>query len=100
MMKPPSFEYLRPENYNKFDDKQLESIENLTKFHIDSFDWILDHGLRHAIKVVLFFPFILVLKILYILILKRIPPVEFMLKNGSKVSYKIIVTYFLSSYFL
>ena len=50
-MEPPSFKHLRPENYNKLDSKQLESLENLTKFHIDSFDWMLDQGLRHAIKV-------------------------------------------------
>ena len=50
-MEPPSFEYLRPENYNKLDDTQLESLQNLTKFHIDSFDWMIDQGLRHAIKV-------------------------------------------------
>jgi hypothetical protein len=50
-MEPPSFKYLRPENFNKLDDKQLESIEKLTRFHIDSFDWMIDHGLHHAIKV-------------------------------------------------
>lgn len=50
-MEPPSFKHLRPENYNKLDSKQLESLENLTKFHVDSFDWMLDQGLRHAIKV-------------------------------------------------
>ena len=50
-MEPPSFKYLRPENFNKLDDKQLESIENLTRFHIDSFDWMIDQGLLHAIKV-------------------------------------------------
>jgi hypothetical protein len=50
-MEPPSFKFLRPENFNKMDGKQLESLENLTKFHIDSFDWMLDQGLRHAIKV-------------------------------------------------
>ena len=50
-MEPPSFDYLRPENYNKFDEKQLESIEQLTRFHIDSFDWMIDQGLNNAIKV-------------------------------------------------
>jgi hypothetical protein len=50
-MEPPSFKYLSPENYNKLDSKQLESLVNLTKFHIDSFDWLIDQGLRHAIKV-------------------------------------------------
>ena len=50
-MEPPSFNYLRPENFNKLDDKQVEQIEKLTKFHIDSFDWIIDQGLQHAIKV-------------------------------------------------
>lgn len=50
-MQPPSFEYLRPENFNNLDGKQLESLQNLTKFHIDSFDWMLDQGIRHAIKV-------------------------------------------------
>jgi hypothetical protein len=54
-MKPPSFEYLRPENYNKLDEKQLESIEKLTKFHVDSFDWIVDQGIGHAVKVVMIF---------------------------------------------
>ena len=51
MMEVPSFDYLRPENFNKFSEKQLESLDNLTKFHIDSFDWMIDQGLRHAIKV-------------------------------------------------
>jgi hypothetical protein len=50
-MEPPSFKYLRPENFNKLDDKQVESIEKLTRFHIDSFDWMIDQGLQHAIKV-------------------------------------------------
>ena len=50
-MEPPSFKYLRPENFNKLDDKQLEQVENLTRFHIDSFDWMIDQGLQHAIKV-------------------------------------------------
>jgi DNA-directed RNA polymerase I subunit RPA2 len=66
----PSLNHLRPENFNKLEDKPLKSIESLTRFHIDSFDWAIDQGLRHAIK--------------------RIAPVEFSLKNGSKVSYKII----------
>ncbi|CAF0932574.1 unnamed protein product, partial [Brachionus calyciflorus] len=70
-MDAPSFKHLRPENFNNLDEAQpVESLENLTKFHIDSFDWMLDQGLRHAIK--------------------NIPPVEFKLKNGSKVSYKLI----------
>jgi hypothetical protein len=50
-MEVPSFKYLRPENFTKFSEKQLEPLENLTKFHIDSFDWMIDQGLRHAIKV-------------------------------------------------
>ena len=51
-MEPPSFKHLRPENFNKLDDKkQLESLEHLTRFHIDSFDWMIDQGLHHAIKV-------------------------------------------------
>ena len=54
-MEPPSFKYLRPENFNKLDDKQVESIEKLTRFHIDSFDWMIDQGLQHAIKVRFFF---------------------------------------------
>lgn len=71
-MEPPSFKHLRPDLFNKLDDKkQLESLEKLTQFHIDSFDWMIDQGLRHAIK--------------------RIPPIEFTIKNGSRVSYKIIV---------
>jgi DNA-directed RNA polymerase beta subunit len=73
-MEPPSFEYLRPENFNKFDEKTLESIDKLTKFHIESFDWMVDQGLNHAVK--------------------NIPPVEFQLKNGSKISFKIIVITF------
>lgn len=51
-MQPPSFEYLRPENFNNLDGKSLESLENLTRFHIESFDWMVDQGLRHAIKVI------------------------------------------------
>lgn len=43
-MEPPSFKHLRPDEFNKFDEKQLESIENLTRFHIDSFDWMIDQG--------------------------------------------------------
>ena len=70
-MEPPSFKYLDPQNFNKLDDKQLESIEKLTKFHIDSFDWMIDKGLQNAIK--------------------RIPIVEFPLKNGTKVTYRISV---------
>ncbi len=51
-MEPPSFKHLRPENFNKLDpEKQLESLQSLTKFHIDSFDWMIDQGLRHALKV-------------------------------------------------
>ena len=70
-MEPPSFKHLRPENFNNLDEAlPVESLENLTKFHIDSFDWMLDQGLRHAIK--------------------NIPPVEFKLKNDSKVAYKLI----------
>ena len=49
-MEPPSFKHLDPKNFNKMDDKQLESIEKLTKFHIDSFDWMIDQGLQSAIK--------------------------------------------------
>ncbi len=52
-MEPPSFKHLRPENFNKLDpEKQLESLQSLTRFHIDSFDWMVDQGLRHAIKVI------------------------------------------------
>jgi DNA-directed RNA polymerase I subunit RPA2 len=68
-MEVPSFNYLRPENFNKLNDKDMESLVNLTKFHIDSFDWMVDEGLSHAIK--------------------RIPPVEFKIKNGSVISYRI-----------
>lgn len=51
-MKPPTFEHLRPDVYNKLDEqKQVEALENLTRFHIDSFDWMVDQGLRHAIRV-------------------------------------------------
>lgn len=70
-MQPPSLEHLRPENFNDLDAAQsVDSLQNLTKFHIDSFDWMVDQGLRHAIK--------------------NIPSVEFKLKNESKVCYKII----------
>ena len=74
----PSFKYLRPENFNKLDDKEMSSLVKLTKFHIDSFDWMVDQGLRYAIK--------------------RIPPVEFKIKNGSIISYKIIVRTLLLNY--
>jgi hypothetical protein len=50
-MQTPSFNHLRPENFNKLSDEQLESIAGLTRFHIDSFDWVLEQGLGHAIKV-------------------------------------------------
>jgi hypothetical protein len=51
-MEPPSFEHLRPENFNDLDpEKQLETLQGLTRFHIDSFDWMIDQGLRHALKV-------------------------------------------------
>jgi hypothetical protein len=43
-MEPPTFKHLRPDEFNKLDEKQLESIENLTRFHIDSFDWVIDQG--------------------------------------------------------
>lgn len=69
-MEVPSFKYLRPENFTKLEDDEMESLVKLTKFHIDSFDWMVDQGLRHAIK--------------------RIPPVEFKIKNGSIISYRII----------
>ena len=77
-MEVPSFKYLRPENFNKLDDKEMSSLVKLTKFHIDSFDWMVDQGLRYAIK--------------------RIPPVEFKIKNGSIISYKIIVRTLLLNY--
>ena len=51
-MEAPSFEHLRPENYTKFDERQLESLENLTRFHIDSFNWMVDSGLQHVINVI------------------------------------------------
>jgi DNA-directed RNA polymerase beta subunit len=70
-MDPPSFKYLRPDEYNKFHDQALKPIENLTKFHIDSFNWMIDQGLRHAIR--------------------RMPPVEMSLKNGSRLSLRFIV---------
>lgn len=70
-MHPPSLEHLRPENFNDLNGaKSVTSLENLTKFHIESFDWMIDQGLRYAIK--------------------NIPTIEFKLKNNSKVSYKII----------
>lgn len=69
-MEVPSFKHLRPENFTKLDNSEMQSLVNLTKFHIDSFDWMLDEGLHHAIK--------------------RIPPVEFKLKNGSIVTYSIV----------
>jgi hypothetical protein len=50
-MEEPSFKFLRPEEFNKFDKKTLKAVENLTKFHIDSYNWMVDQGLRHAIKV-------------------------------------------------
>ena len=70
-MQSPSLEHLRPENFNDIDSaKSVNSLENLTKFHIESFDWMVDQGLRYAIK--------------------NIPAVDFKLKNESRVSYRII----------
>ena len=69
-MEVPSFKYLRPENFNKLDEKEMDSLVNLTKFHIDSFDWMVDQGLRHAIK--------------------RIPPVEFKIKKQESKPMEIV----------
>ena len=51
-MKPPSFEHLRPENFNKAETESVESLKKLTAFHIESFNWFVDHGIRLAIKVI------------------------------------------------
>lgn len=50
-MESVSFKHLRPENFNKYNEKQLDSLENLTRFHIDSFDWSIDYGLKHVLDV-------------------------------------------------
>ena len=50
-MEAPSFKYLRPENFANRDQEPVESLERLTRFHIESFDWMVDQGLRHAISV-------------------------------------------------
>lgn len=52
-MDPPTFEHLRPENFNKFNEKQLDSLRNLTRFHIDSFDWIFESGFQQIIDVMI-----------------------------------------------
>lgn len=50
-MDAPSFKHLRPENFANRDQPPVESLERLTRFHIESFDWMVDQGLRHAISV-------------------------------------------------
>ncbi|XP_070550165.1 DNA-directed RNA polymerase I subunit RPA2-like [Ptychodera flava] len=65
-MAAPSFKHLTDPKFGKPPDKQHQALQNLTKPHIESFNYMLKEGLKLAIQ--------------------DIPPVEFSLQSGQRVS--------------
>ncbi|XP_038045257.1 DNA-directed RNA polymerase I subunit RPA2-like [Patiria miniata] len=66
-MAAPSFKNLQCENYGKISAEQHLPLQELTKPHIESFNYVMREGLSLAVR--------------------NIPPVEFELENGDRISF-------------